>query len=210
MRPLGSLPFTIPAERIGFPPVSAEKTKTLFRIYKVGKRTDQGTESSCVGHALYNLLAAEPISQAPFSPNDIYAAARKLGKIPPSVKGSNLVDGINFLRSKDLIEKELWATKADQVGEYINGVSPVVLSIPWYERMDETQKDGRVKVAGDYVGGHAIFCFGYDGLKKRFWLKNSWSNWGLDGNGYITSGDLEKLFERGGIACALVEKGAKS
>ena len=210
MRPLGSLPFTIPPEKLGFPPVGAEKTKTLFRAYKTGKRTDQGTESSCVGHALYNLLAAEPISQSPFNPNEIFDAARKIGKQPKSVKGSNLIDGIDFLKNENLIEKEYWATKADLVGDYINNVAPVVLSIPWFERMDDAAKDGRIKAAGDYVGGHAIFCYGYDGLKKRFWLKNSWgSNWGLDGNCYITFGDLEKLFERGGLACALVEKGTK-
>ncbi len=51
-----------------------------------------------------------------------------------------------------------------------------------------------------FLGGHALTCFGYDDDRKGFLVRNSWGNtWGNNGNflvsyDYMTSGDLADDF----------------
>jgi hypothetical protein len=203
---LGSIPFSLPDSKLGFPLTMGAKKETIFRNYQLGEVTDQGPNGTCVDYCLRSLLAAEPISQNPCKPLEIYKAARKLGKTPDDVEGSQLNYAVDYLISKNIVKKDYWTNDADQVALYLNTISPIVMTIPWYERMNKTEKDGRILCNGNPIGFHAILGFRYDGLKDRIWLRNSWGkDFGINGNGYVTMKDLAKLMNKGGLACALVE-----
>jgi hypothetical protein len=202
----GALPFKIPDDQLGFPLTTSTKKETIFRNYKIGKVLDQGDKGICVDMALTGLLNAEPISQTPCQPLEIYKAARKLGKTPDDLEGCQLNHAVDYLIDKKIIKRKYWTCKSEEVTLYLNTISPIVMSIPWYEKMNTTEKDGRITLGGNLIGYHAVLAFRFDGLHNRIWIRNSWgSEWGVSGNCYIEIGNLEKLLNRGGIACALVE-----
>ena len=151
-------------------------------------------------------LNAEPIAQNPCKPLEIYKAARKIGNTPDELEGCQLNHAVNYLIKKKIIKKEYWTQKSSEVALYLNTISPIVMSLPWSEKMNNPAKDGKIVPGGNSIGYHAVVAFRFDGLKERLWLRNSWSeSWGLNGNCYMTLADLQKLLTQGGIACALVE-----
>ena len=202
---LGSIPFTVSDSNLGFPLASATKKETIFRNYKLGDVRDQLDKPICVEESLIGLLNAEPISQNPCKPLEIYKAARKLGNTPDNIEGCQVNHAVDYLISKGIVKKEFWTQDAQEVAVFLNNVAPVIYSLPWYSKMDKTQSDGRLICKGDPIGFHAVLGFRYDGLKKRFWMRNSWGNWGINGNCYLTMHDLARLMNKGGLACALVE-----
>jgi C1A family cysteine protease len=69
---------------------------------------------------------------------------------------------------------------------------PVVLGMTVYESFesDYTAKTGDMLMPNtsteQVLGGHAILCFGYDDVKMKLSIRNSWgSNWGDNGNFYM-------------------------
>ena len=202
----GSLPFEIPSNELGFPLAAVVKKETIFRNYKIAKILDQKDQGICVDMALTSLLNAEPIAQNPCKPLEIYKAARKIGNVPDEVEGCQLNHAVQYLVKKKIIKKDYWTNKSSEVALYLNTISPVVMSIPWYEKMNNPEKDGRITIGGNLIGYHAVLAFRFDGLRNRIWIRNSWGmEWGTFGNCYIGINHLEKLLNQGGIACALVE-----
>lgn len=205
---LGSIPFTIPDSRLGFPLASAERKETIFRSYKIGPIKNQQDNPWCVGFSIYNLLVAEPIIQTPFSPERIYKEARKRDlENNDGIPGAKLNCAVDFLKEKGVIKSEFWTTSAEEVGQYIFTISPVVVSIPWKTGMDEVGKSGKMKLGGGYRGHHAVLAYAYDRLKDRIFFANQWGeDWGDRGKFSLSMADFKKLMGEGGIACALVEK----
>lgn len=202
----GALPFVIPDSELGFPLASAVKKETIFRNYKMGKVLDQGDQGICVDMSLTALLNAEPIAQNPCKPLEIYKAARKIGNTPDELEGCQLNHAVNYLIKKKIIKKEYWTQKSSEVALYLNTISPIVMSLPWSEKMNNPAKDGKIVPGGNSIGYHAVVAFRFDGLRNRIWLRNSWGlGWGTSGNCYIEINNLEKLLVQGGVACALVE-----
>jgi len=202
----GALPFVIPDSELGFPLTSATKKETIFRNYKMGKVLDQGDQGICVDMSLTALLNAEPIAQNPCKPLEIYKAARKIGNTPDELEGCQLNHAVNYLIKKKIIKKEYWTQKSSEVALYLNTISPIVMSLPWSEKMNNPAKDGKIVPGGNSIGYHAVVAFRFDGLRNRIWLRNSWGlGWGASGNCYIEINNLEKLLVQGGVACALVE-----
>ena len=201
----GSIPFTLPDSRLGFPLTMATKKETIFRNYRLGEVFDQ-KGGQCVDAACRGLLLAEPFSQSPCKESEIYKAARKIGNIPDSIEGCTLVHATEYLVNKGIVKKDFWTNDAQEVVTFIGGIAPVLMSIPWYEKMNDPAKDGKLTCKGDPIGFHAVLAFRYDGLKNKVFLRNSWGkSWGLDGNCYVTMYDLTRLMNKGGLACALVE-----
>ncbi len=207
-KPLGSIQFSIPDSKLGFPLAAATKKETIFRQYKIGPIKNQQDNPWCVGFSLYNLLCAEPIVQTPFSPEKIYKEARKRDpENSDEVSGAKLNLAVDFLKEKGVIKNEHWTTDAEEVGQYIFNISPVVLSIPWKTGMDEVDKSGKMKIGGKYRGHHAVMAYAFDGMKDRVYFVNQWGeDWGDNGRFTLSLADLKRLMNDGGIACALIEK----
>ncbi len=202
----GSIPEVLPPHKTWYESLAqADRKVAIYRQYRIGDAQDQGNQPQCVGFACSNLLRADPIRQNPFSPQHLYKAARQRGRIPENTDGAKLTDAIDYMKEKGAVKKDYWTTDADQVGQHVFEISPVVLSIPWYNRMDTPTK-GRIEPKGSLVGFHAVLAYAYDGLKKRIFLQNQWGKaWGLEGNCWMTLADFRKVMQKGGIGCAVSE-----
>ena len=202
---LGAIREDIPSHKNLMSVAAARKTETLFRQYKIGKVQDQGDLGACVAYSLTNLFRAEPISQNPFDPVELYYAIRK-DKGYHGEDGLRLSDAVDYVIKQGKVKEDLWTNSAEQVGLYIFNYSPVVLSIPWKTGMDEPKKDGRAKPGGNLRGFHAVMAYSFDRLKNRIWLQNQFGlSYGKNGCFYLTLEDLDKLMREGGSGCALLE-----
>jgi hypothetical protein len=187
------------------------------RKWKPGTILDQGSEGACVGFGWTGELLASPrrsetrvtAASGNLFALDLYHRAQVLDEWPgEAYSGTSVLAGAKALMEKGLIESYRWCFGIDDVRAAIITEGPVVIGIPWYESMYETEMNGEVVVDGDQVGGHCILVTGYDpshpdfeGREMYRW-RNSWgSAYGINGSGWIDAGDLRDLLADAGEAC---------
>lgn len=62
--------------------------------------------------------------------------------------------------------------------------------------------DGKVRVGGYLLGGHAIVAHGVSVTRRTVRLHNSWGPyWGINGEADISWDDLDRLLHEQGEAC---------
>lgn len=101
----------------------------------------------------------------------------------------------------------LWTHGTRQIAATLSQLQqPVIVGVPWCDGMWQTDAEGRVKVEGRFVGGHALELYGFDpahplhdGRPAFDWL-NSQDGYGLDGCGSISARDLGWLLANRGEA----------
>ncbi|MGH3992512.1 MAG: hypothetical protein ACRDSN_08605, partial [Pseudonocardiaceae bacterium] len=171
---------------------------------------DQGSEGACVAFALSAELAAAPWRHTVSNESSVAlyqrvrAEDRRMGNYWYS--GASVLAGMRVARREGLIRSYWWAFGVEDVVETILRHGPVILGVPWYSNMYGTGPGGLVEVEGTLVGGHAIMAHGFwpdhhDHGDVVVWT-NSWgAGYGLDGVGYIRTGDLDALLANWGEAC---------
>ena len=200
-----------------------EKNETV--LWKEGIVLDQGREGACVGFGWMAEVLAEPVSPVN-QPEEIianelaksyYKRAQKIDPWPgEDYEGTSVLAGAKIMQEEGYIGEYRWCFGIEDLKKSILNLGPVVIGVPWYESMYETDVNGIVKIDGNKVGGHCILVTGYipnmkiDGYEQEaFRWRNSWGNeYGIDGSGYIRYTDLHKLLKDGGEACIPVERKA--
>ena len=177
---------------------------------------DQGQEGACVGFAWAIELLGSPnrVRLGADGPADafarkVYRNAQKIDEWPgENYEGTSILAGAKVVQQLGFIESYYWAFGVEQVIETLLTLGPVVVGIPWYASMYETDDKGLVEVSGPWVGGHAITLTGYSrrrfhsGMEDVIRWRNSWgSSYGLRGTGYIRVNDLANLLSQNGEAC---------
>lgn len=81
---------------------------------------------------------------------------------------------------------------------------PVVFGFSCFDAIDtpEVARSGRLPLPGPgdaVIGGHAVMLVGYDDAGRNFLVRNSWGNWGIQGNflmpyEYVLRSDLSSDF----------------
>lgn len=178
-------------------------------------RIDQGAEGACVGFSKAISLMSAPVAVKLVQPTKfaqaVYERAKEIDEWPgEDYDGTSLLAGAKVLRELGYIDSFSWTFGIDHLLHALV-LSPIVVGIPWYDSMYETDSRGHVVVGGRVVGGHAItltgFCRrrGRDGkmhLMVRW--RNSWGpSYGNRGDGWITVDDLDGLLAQQGEACVL-------
>jgi len=187
------------------------------RHWKAGAVLDQGSEGACVGFGWTGELLASP-RRAPAKVGrergsafalDVYRRAQQIDEWPgEGYSGTSVLAGAKVIQERGFIDSYRWCFGLSDVRDAIIVEGPVVLGIPWYESMYDTDAGYEVIVDGEQVGGHCILATGYhpehpefDG-REMYRLRNSWGpTWGHEGNGWIDAGDLSDLLADGGEAC---------
>ena len=172
---------------------------------------DQGAEGACVGFGWSGQLAVGPIFNRASNTyaQAYYMAARKVDRLEGRYwpEGASVLAGAKVARSRGLISGYRWAFGVDDVIDSLVVKGPVVLGVPWYESMYETDRAGRVLINGSLVGGHCILACGFIKDHPQWggdWVQwvNSWGpHYGVRGVGYISVSDLHVLLKQDGEAC---------
>ena len=193
------------------------------KVWDEGAVLDQGSEGACVGFAWTGELLAEPAAPKE-QPSAIYANrlasalyqdAKQVDEWPgEKYDGTSVLAGAKIMKERGLIGGYRWCFNIKDVRNAIIQEGPVVIGIPWFDGMYETDPGGIVKVSGDLVGGHAIVLTGYDpafqvgsSREEYFRWRNSWGDdYGVDGSGWISRRNLEFLLAQNGEACVPMER----
>lgn len=189
---------------------------------------DQGHTGTCVGHGWKHSLMAMPLTrkaEEPPSAFDIYDAAIKVDQWPENDNdtarqmGTSVRAGAQVLQTLGLLKEYSWCYSADDIirwlagqdakGKFVGG--PVVIGIPWYQGMFETDANGFLNISGALVGGHCL-CLNElhaDGVIEG--IQNWALPWGLNGKGHflIRPETLDVLVKQDGEACASTESRKK-
>lgn len=187
-------------------------------LWQEGVALDQGSEGACVGFAWMGEALAEPampepqpmVAAANRRAISYYKMAQKLDDFPgEDYSGTSVLAGAKVMKREGWIEGYRWCFSIDEVRDAVIKEGPVVIGIPWFESMYETDSNGLVRIHGQLVGGHAIFLTGYvpnmsiaGQTLDVFRWRNSWgTSYGLGGSAFISYQDLAELLSQQGEAC---------
>ena len=213
--------------RLRYPVRTAIRTAVprVSKIWTPGLVTDQGYEGACVGHGWTSDFLASPYRveigptfPAPISPlvPDAYAqqyyeeCRRNDEWAGENYDGTSVNAGARLAQRRGLIGQYRWAFSVSDVIDSIITRGPVILGVAWWESMYYTNQYGRLMIGGQIVGGHCLLAYGYNpsynvtgyGTTEIIRLRNSWGpSWGLNGNGYITVRDFERMWAEQGECC---------
>lgn len=201
--------------------LGAQEIKKTARFWEEGTVLDQGSEGACVGFGWMAEIIAAPVQPDEQPTEEIgnrlaqyyYKEAQKIDEWPgEDYDGTSVLAGAKVMKQQGLIAEYRWCFSIEDIIDTVVAKGPVVIGIPWYSAMYQTNQAGLVNVGGKKVGGHCLTITGYDPEKKFgrqtievFRWRNSWGqDYGDGGSGYIKVSDLRKLFEEGGEACVPV------
>lgn len=182
---------------------------------------DQLAEGACVGFGWAGELSVHPIEIPVWDgfARGLYNGARDI----------DIAEGRFFDEGATVIAGAKAAKKAGHITGYhacfgmkeftdaLVMKGPVVVGIPWYDGMYQTEPSGLIRVNGSLAGGHCLLATGYIPyaiLKKRartrtdhdaqemvrafgssvYQLLNSWGpTYGLRGVGYMREAEMKRL-----------------
>lgn len=178
---------------------------------------NQLSEGSCVGHAFAHELCARPVRT--FVDHQyarwIYHQAQKVDPWPgEDYEGTSVLAGAKVCQSLGHFKEYRWAFGLNDLVLAIGYAGPVVLGVNWYRNMSQADSDGRLRPDGPLDGGHAILAYKVEiktGKRAvpKVWLHNSWGqSWSVNGRGYLTWDDMERLLHEDGEACVPMKRQA--
>lgn len=194
------------------------KIEEVPTFWEEGIVLDQGSEGACVGFAWTGELLAEPQSPQEQPSFDyanslaisFYRQAQLVDQWPgEDYEGTSVLAGARIMKQKGFIGEYRWCFNIHDVKNALLTEGPVVIGIPWFSGMYDTDPNGVVRISGDLVGGHALVLTGYhpsltigNTTEKYFRWRNSWGpDYGNNGSGWIRFKDLEKLLRSNAEAC---------
>ena len=190
---------------------------------------DQGNVSSCVGNTAAEWLnctvaaknrRAGKLLKNRTSPsaflkevdaNNIYATATQLdefeGTYPPDDFGTSGLGAAKALVMYEFITAYLHTFTFESFLATVQA-QPVMIGVPWYSGMMETDRDGYVAPAPkdtNPVGGHEVLVRGIDWTNSRIQCRNHWTKaWGRQGEFFMRFSVIERLLAEGGDVIAPV------
>lgn len=172
-------------------------------------RENQGSTPQCVGAAVTQELAADPVRVAithPYTRQNIYNLAQKLDEWEgEGYDGTSLNAGMKAARQYGFVTEWRWATSVDDIMNSLSQLGPVIMAGPWLTGMFTPDAQGRVRVEG--TAGNIGHCYMLGELQwslGRVIIEQSWGpSWsrfpGPDGGwrGFLTLEDVNKLMTMG-------------
>jgi len=122
---------------------------------------------------------------------------------PPHDTGCSITDAMAYAQEQGWIASYYWPSSFEDMLQALM-TGPVQVSFPWYDSFDRDATSYRCPVKGtSYDGWHAVCFDTVDTRQKRLWFANSWGrSWCAKGWGYMTYGDVRRLFDRQQIQVA--------
>jgi hypothetical protein len=172
-----------------------------------GLALNQRQTNGCVGFSAAGWGICDPV-QDPFTDMDglrIYKLCKIKDGEPDLDNGSTMRTQAQVLKDLGMIQNYAFAYTVEEVAWWILNRGPVLIGTDWTYGMWDVDGSGIIHPTGEVAGGHAYFFRGKtsnDYLRGR----SSWgSEWGLNGEFFMSMEDVDKLLHHGGEAIAAVE-----
>lgn len=187
-----------------------------YKYWEPGPVLNQGGTSQCVGYAWRQFLLSEPLmTKDGLSAHEIYCRACALDVWSQNNDcdvnfGTDVGSAAKALKAAGHLAEYRWSWKAEEVRLWVKLRGPVVIGVPWYNSMYETDKLGNLDIdpKSGVSGGHAVLVRGADDRNGKVHCVNSWGEeWGAGGFFWLTNAQLEYLFRDGAsVAVSGIEK----
>ena len=189
-------------------PTKATSPRSYTR--SIGSIIDQGSTSSCVGHAVAHRLIARPVVRPEITGRDaleFYALAQTLDPWPgEDYEGTSVMAGAKAAKQKGYVSAYHWAESLDDLIMGVGYLGPGVMGTWWWSGMMRPATNGAVTPTGYRMGGHAWLVNGVNLRAKLFFCVNSCGEqWGKGGKFVITFEDMGQLLADAGEACFFKE-----
>lgn len=213
---LGRRP-SVPDERNqNFRAVAGKEASILIRkTWPTAQVFDQGPTSMCVAYSGIAALVAAPNVNFPnMTFETLYNECRKNDRWPGENYDGTSVHGLCIVLKKlGFITEYRWATKVEQLADYVLTKGPAVVGTTWTQDMFTPDKEGFIHVGGDVAGGHAYLIVGCDrekkcpnGKKGAFRKLGSWGRgWADNGRAWIGFDDMAALIADDGEIAMFAE-----
>lgn len=195
----------------------AEPARREYRYWwPEGWWGNQQNTPQCVAYAWLHLLEDGPITQIPkrrgagpvFDPGNLYRSAQRVDEWEgQDYDGTSVRAGAKVLQRRKIIDSYWWAWSLEALVDAVLTLGPVVVGTNWYMDMFLPDRDGRARVSGTLVGGHAYVVNGVNVKKEIVRIKNSWGrHWGRRGHALLSFDDMARLLREDGEACIAMER----
>jgi len=183
--------FTFAAKLATLPPVELPVAKVWTPPDNV---LNQGNLGACVAFAGAAWLEAEPVVQQ--VTNNLafwlYGECKKIDGIP-NTEGTYSRALMKVVASQSAVGSYHWASSMQDFDEWLLTQGPILIGIPWFQGMLNSDGQGNVSITGALVGGHEVCVYGLC-LDGRYVIRNSWgANWGYHGDCYFSRAQMEQL-----------------
>jgi hypothetical protein len=178
--------------------------------YHYGPVLNQGSTSSCTGHALAQCLNTRPLRRKgeafPLLRSTdaitLYSMATTLdefpGEYPPDDKGSSGLAVCKAAVAKGMISRYEHCFGLEQTLATLMR-QPVIIGTVWFSRMFYPNASGFVSPTGTAEGGHEYMLIGLNAKARYVTGLNSWGKeWGINGRFKITFDNLDALLHANG------------
>lgn len=202
-------------------PEQPEADKAQFWFIPKTLPINQLAEGACVGFGWAGELAVHPIEIPVWNgfAKGLYQGAVNIDKAEGRFfeDGATIIAGAKAAKKAGHISGYHACFGMKEFTDALRVKGPVVLGIPWYDGMYQTEESGLIRVSGALAGGHCLLATGYipksimykravtradqmaQALVKAFGTSlyqvlNSWGpDFGLNGVGYVREPDMERL-----------------
>lgn len=177
-----------------------------------GAQLDQGSEGACVGFGCMAEALATPVrTRAATNPNAqgfrMYAEAKRRDEWQgENYDGTSLTGGGNAMRAMGYLDNFFWLKTVREIALAISWSGPVVIGIPWTDRMDRLDRSSEYfEFGGTIRGWHCVLLYSVRGFaagspyigRPFFDMRNSW---GGESNGRLDAAAMANMFSEGADA----------
>lgn len=157
-----------------------------------------------------------------FARDEIYHEAQRIDPWPggaypgasPYYEGTSVLAGVKVGQRLGFYREYRWAFGISDLVYGLGHNGPAILGLAWYDSNYRPDDLGFIRPRGTKVGGHAVLAravrivrfdenepFTWDNVDHQrsfITIRNSWGQWGIDGDCYVTLADMAAwLSDRG-------------
>lgn len=177
-----------------------------------GLPLNQASVGSCTAEALCAALNSDPNNAAitgamaghTFTQDDAYKlygveTANEGDPWPPNDPGGTGGAVAQAAQQLGWITSYTWAFSAEDAYKALV-LRPIICGVNWYTSFDTPDANGVITFSLDATvrGGHEICFDEIDADRQLLGFWQSWGSWGLNGKGYLSFADCERLLAEGG------------